>query len=1024
MPKISVKVKLFSPDDSYASLPSLKTFPVSALPDSGANKSLISLETVKAHGIVYGTQNSASVAQAGTGSSLQGLGTVDLNVFFENYVTPINALVVSGLRENFLLSWRDLLNMHILPTSYPHVTFTRTTSTVDAGVEANEVQDEFQQLLEEYSDVFKEDSLTPMSGPPMQIHLRRDDPEYKPLRISIARRTPLHFKAEADKLIKDLVEKGVIERVPANEDVEWCSPGFFVPKPNGKVRLVTDFRQINKFISRPVHPFPSPKDIVRGIQPTSSWFLKFDAVHGYFQVPLDEESAKLTTFLVESGRYRFLRAPMGLNPSSDHFCERSDAVFNSIENLLKIVDDGLIQASSRHDLLIKFKQVLECCRKNSLTLSKSKLQFGQSVVFAGYEISKDGIKPLPQRTDAIKNFPVPTNISELRGFLGLVNQLGCFVPDLAHVTTPLRGLLKKNVAYLWLTEHQQAFDKTKDILLSDLVTRPFDPTKPTQLLTDASRLKGLGYALIQRTSTSLSLIQCGSRSLLPAESRYSTTELECLAIYYAIKDCSFFLQGTDFKVLTDHKPLVGTFLKPLSDIENARLLRFREKLAHFSFVVEYVAGKFHLIADALSRAPVFDPPEQEVVVNMLLVNAIATDPSLQTLYDFAEKDKTYKQIKDAILSNVDVNNLPPNHPGRSFSSVWNDISVHDDVLLVIDNSRIVIPKAARPDILTKLHTAHAGVTKTRQLARNLYYWPGMSNDIKIVIESCDLCQRLRASQHDEPQQHPRADAPMHCVSMDLFSWAGKDYLVMVDRFSDFIWVSQLSSTTTNKVLDVIERWFLEFGYPLIIMSDNGPQFRTDFTAYCSAKHIRHVTSSPYNPRSNGLAESAVKTAKYLLQKSDNFADFQRRLLAWRNLPLSGSALSPNELFFNRQVRTDLPVLKKVSDTSKPVLDTSLLPHFSVGDRVLIRNPLTDVWSQKGTILEVRDTGLSYLVSANDGPPMVRGRRLLKLDHSPLEEATPPSTPTPPPLPASEPTPRRSRRRRRRPRRLGFDDTDL
>ena len=1013
-------MKLFDPTDTYSSLASYKVFDVSALPDSGANKSLISLRTIQAQGIKIGTTSSVSVSQAGEGSSLKGLGCVDLNVFFEGHVTPINALVVSDLREDFLLSWQDLLNMHILPTSYPHVTFTRVAPNVGANVSVNEVQCEFQQLIEEYSDVFDEEALTPMAGPPMHIHLRRDDPDYKPLRISIARRTPLHFKGAADRLIKELLERGVIEKVPTNEDIEWCSPGFFVPKPDGKVRLVTDYRQINKFISRPVHPFPSPKDIVRGVKPTSSWFLKFDAVHGYFQVPLDEESSKLTTFLVESGRYRFLRAPMGLNPSSDHFCERSDNVFASVEDLLKIVDDGLIQASTRHDLLIKFKAVLECCRKNSLTLSRSKLQFGQSVVFAGYQISQDGIKPLPQRTDAIRNFPVPTNISELRGFLGLVNQLGVFVPDLAHVTTPLRGLLKKNVAFIWLTEHQQAFQQTKDILLSDLVTRPFDPTKPTQLLTDASRLKGLGYALIQRTENSLSLIQCGSRSLLPAESRYSTTELECLAIYYAVKDCSFFLQGTDFSVLTDHKPLVGTFLKPLSEIENARLLRFREKLAHFSFVVNYVAGKFHLIADALSRAPVFDPPEKEVFSNTVLVNAISTDPSLQNLYDFAENDSAYKQIREAILSNVDINDLPPNHPGRSFSSVWNDLSVHDDVLLVVDNSRIVIPKAARPDILKKLHTAHAGVTKTRQMARNLYFWPGMSNEIKLMIECCDLCQRLRAHQHDEPQQHPNADAPMHCVSMDLFSWAGKDYLVMIDRFSSFIWVSHLSTTTTRKVLDVIDRWYLDIGYPLIILTDNGPQFRTEFTDYCSAKHIRHVTSSPYNPRSNGLAESAVKTAKYLLQKSDNFADFQRRLLAWRNLPLSNSALSPNELFYNRQVRTDLPVLKLVSDTSRPIYDTSALPKFNVGDKVVIFNEVTDKWDQKGTILEIRDTGLSYLVSATDGPPCVRGRRLLKPDHCPVEPpSSPTSTPPPPTQPTPTSTPRRSNRRRRRPRR--FDD---
>ena len=131
-----------------------------------------------------------------------------------------------------------------------------------------------------------------------------------------------------------------------------------------------------------------------------------------------------------------------------HFCSRSDKAFSSVEDLFKIVDDGLLQAPSLPDLLRGFRQVLECCRRFNLTLSKPILQIGQSVVFAGYEISKDGVKPEARKTDAISKFPAPKNVSKLRSFLGLVNQLGIFVPDLAHATTELRAPLKKNVAYV------------------------------------------------------------------------------------------------------------------------------------------------------------------------------------------------------------------------------------------------------------------------------------------------------------------------------------------------------------------------------------------------------------------------------------------------------------------------------------------------------------------------------------------------------------------------------------------------
>ena len=141
-----------------------------------------------------------------------------------------------------------------------------------------------------------------------------------------------------------------------------------------------------------------------------------------------------------------------------------------------------------------------------------------------------------------------------------------------------------------------------------MLIRLFQSDFPTCLLTDASRLKGLGNCLLQIgiEDDFIALIQCGSRSLIPAKSCYTTIELECLAVYHTIKDCSFYLLGKDFKVVSDYEPLVGIFDKPLSDIENVRLLCFREKLMHFSFKVKYEEGKTHLIAVALSGTHVFD----------------------------------------------------------------------------------------------------------------------------------------------------------------------------------------------------------------------------------------------------------------------------------------------------------------------------------------------------------------------------------------------------------------------------------
>jgi hypothetical protein len=185
-------------------------------------------------------------------------------------------------------------NLVISPNTVKRTTVAASTvgKTKESCLKQNDTLDS---LMKEFKDVFEADKITPLTGAPMQIHLKRDDPSYRPIRVSHHRKVPLHFQEEADKTLKWFLESGVIIPVPPTENVEWVSPGFFVAKPNGKVRLVTDLRAINQFVIRPCHPFPSPRDVVRNIKTDSKWFCKLDALQGYYQVPLDEKSSYLTT---------------------------------------------------------------------------------------------------------------------------------------------------------------------------------------------------------------------------------------------------------------------------------------------------------------------------------------------------------------------------------------------------------------------------------------------------------------------------------------------------------------------------------------------------------------------------------------------------------------------------------------------------------------------------------------------------------------------------------------------------------
>jgi phospholipid-translocating ATPase len=325
---------------------------------------------------------------------------------------------------------------------------------------------------------------------------------------------------------------------------------------------VTDYRELNKQVIRTIHPFPSAADLVKRIHPTSRYFAKIDAIHGYFQVPLDEDSSRLTTFLLPSGRFRYLGAPMGLNTSSDEFCCRTDQAVAGLQGwLLKIVDDMLVQAPDMPTLWARLQEVLLRCREHGIKISYEKLEVGTSMKFAGFIISGAGVRPNSEKLSAVADFPTPTNTTELRGFLGLVNQLGIFIPDIAHMSALMRTLLKKGVAYTWLECHAAEFEKIKAVLTSPMVVQPFDPALETELLTDASRLYGIGFALIQHDySGRLRLISCGSRSVTKCQQNYATIEQECMAIKWGIEKCEYYLKGIpSFTVVTDHKPLIGIF---------------------------------------------------------------------------------------------------------------------------------------------------------------------------------------------------------------------------------------------------------------------------------------------------------------------------------------------------------------------------------------------------------------------------------------------------------------------------------
>ena len=237
------------------------------------------------------------------------------------------------------------------------------------------------------------------------------------------------------------------------------------------------------------------------------------------------------------------------------------------------------------------------------------------------------------------------------------------------------------------------------------------------------------------------IVHCGSKGLTSTQQRYSTIELECLAIVWATLKCSFYLCGLPlFTIYTDHRPLQGMFQKDIFDLASPCLQHLREKIAMYSFQVCWVPGKTHLIADALSRAPLFAPEDMPGLEIDTAISCLSqtSQPVIRLIYDAVDED--YQQLMEDVKNGTSVSWY-----SQSLKGNFELFSVMDNLML-LNSRRIVLPMSAVKPILKLLHSSHSGITKTNNLACGLYFWPGMTNDIKQLVSTCTDCTRVLPSQ--------------------------------------------------------------------------------------------------------------------------------------------------------------------------------------------------------------------------------------------------------------------------------------
>ncbi len=280
---------------------------------------------------------------------------------------------------------------------------------------------------------------------------------------------------------------------------------------------------------REVHPIPGVDQTLAKLS-GARVFSKLDANSGYWQIPLAEESHKLTTFVTPHGRFCFNKLPFGISSAPELFQRRINGILDGLDGVICMMDDILVFArdANEHDRKLQQKNV---------TLNREKCMFRKkSIKFLGHLINADGVRTDPDKTTAIVKMAEPKSVPELRKFLGMVNQMGKF-SSLAELTQPLRELLSSKVVWTWGSRQQEAFKNVKEELSRPTVLAKYDPQAPLKVSADSSSF-GIGAVLLQRSEETWKPVVYASRALSETERRYAQIEKEALAVTWA---CEKFL---------------------------------------------------------------------------------------------------------------------------------------------------------------------------------------------------------------------------------------------------------------------------------------------------------------------------------------------------------------------------------------------------------------------------------------------------------------------------------------------------
>ena len=834
--------------------------------------------------------------------------------------------------------------------------------TVSKGVLDPVTTRGLKQLLFKHADLFARDDKD--LGRTDLVQHDIDTGDARPIRQP-PRRVPLALQPELDKEIAEMLDKGVIE--PGQSP--WASPLVLVRKKDGTIRVCTDYRLLNGVTKFDAYPLPRIDETLEALS-GAKYFTTLDLISGYWQAGLTPEARLKSAFCVRSGLYLWNVMPFGLCNAPSTFERLMESVLHGLQwsTCLVYLDDVIIYGKDESELLQRMDIVFGRLRAAGLKLKPKKCRlFARRTDYLGHVISAEGISVSPEKVAAVRDWPVPETVTDVRSFLGTANYYRRFCKDFATIAAPLHRLTDKGAQFVWTEQCQEAFDSIKEMLCTAPTLAFPVPDAPLILDTDAS-LTGIGAVLSTIVDGQERVLGYASRSLSRTERNYCVTRRELLAVVHFVRHFRPYLYGRQFLVRTDHASLkwLFRFKEP-----EGQLARWLDVLNEYKFTIEHRAGKNHGNADGLSRQPcrqcgrTDDDPEEDSDQEAPRVRAIHLQPAYTEaqLADLQQQDDNIVPVYKAMETGErptanDVTSWPAT--AKRYWQDWERLRMNNGVLrrAWFDNTgrevtqQLIVPKGLLNEVMKAAHddrlAGHFAEKRTLARLRTQYYWIGMSADVRQWCRSCDVCCARRhapSHPHHTLVQDPVSE-PLQRIAIDILgpldpaTARGNRYvLVVVDYLTKWSEAYPLANQTAETVAAIlVEQFICRYGIPEQLHSDQGRNFESAiFTEMCSLLGIKKTRTTPLHPQSDGQTERMNRTLLDVLSKlvRENKSDWDQLLCyamaSYRSSVHSTTGETPNRLMLGREVATPLTLLAPPPPTTQPKADWVAELHRRFGE---------------------------------------------------------------------------------------------